>query len=410
MRRLFLASLSLVLAGCTASLSTEPAAPGASSTSSAPSESSQLPTTPTPTAPPVSFTLVSAGDILPHPSVYNAARRGKTYDFKDQFAATRDFTERADLALCSLEVPIAPPGTQPTGYPVFGAPRELVTNLKELGWDGCTIATNHSADRGLAGVKATVAAFREEGLGYTGTGRSDEERATVQTYTVKKDGRSVVVAHVSGTYGLNGIPDPGGQNFRAVNTLDDMIEAAKRAREDGADMVVASPHWGVEYQDSPNEEQRQVAKKLVDSGNVDVIIGTHSHVPQPMDELTAPDGRVVPIIYSTGNFIAGQDEDCCPPNTASGALVVVNFTASDDGVKVEGMKAVPVMIDREAGRRQYLLQAVHDGQRPEKMTISAARVKDRWDRFTRVIPPDHLISEIAEGGAQVEVGARPDVP
>lgn len=407
MRRLFFASLTLVLAGCTASISTEPATTQPSTTAAV----STSPTvTPTPVSPPVSFTLVSAGDILPHPSVYNSARRGNTYDFKDQFAATRDFTERADLALCSLEVPIAPPGTQPSGYPVFGAPRELVTNLKELGWDGCTIATNHSADRGLAGVKATVAAFREEGLGYTGTGRSDEERATIQTYTVTKDGRTVVVAHVAGTYGLNGIPDPGGQEFRAVNTLDDMIDAAKRARENGADLVVASPHWGVEYQDAPNEEQRQVARKLVESGNVDVIIGTHSHVPQPMDELTAPDGRAVPIIYSTGNFIAGQDEDCCPANTATGALVVVDFTASDDGVKVEGMKAVPVMIDREAGRKQYLLHAVLEGQRPEKMTISPARVKDRWERFTRVIPADRLVSEIADGDAEVEVGARPDIP
>src|SRR5699024_4306413 len=95
------------------------------------------------------LTIVSGGDILLHPSIYQTAWvEGDTYDFTYQYEHIEPWISGADLALCSLEVPIAPEGTAYAGYPTFGAPADLIPSLKEVGWDGCNTATNHTMDRG----------------------------------------------------------------------------------------------------------------------------------------------------------------------------------------------------------------------------------------------------------------------
>ncbi|MDO5701623.1 MAG: CapA family protein [Bowdeniella nasicola] len=348
------------------------------------------------------FTVLSAGDILPHTSVYEAARQPDgRYDFTHQLAASAAHVRGADLALCSLEIPIAPEGTAPSGYPTFGAPKELIAGLKETGWDGCTIATNHTADRGFAGLEATLTAFAEQGLGTTGAGRSDAERERPAFYRLSKDGRTITVAHVAGTYGLNGYPDPG-RGYQAVNLLADLAEQARLAREGGADVVVVSPHWGVEYQSEPTAQQRDLAEELVAGGNVDAIIGAHPHVPQAIAELEAPDGSAVPVIYSTGNFFSGQDEACCVRQTATGVMVRVTLLADDDGVRVTAMDYTPVTMDLPAGRMQYLLTELQEGERPEGVTLSEQVIAARWEALLATMGSDRLVREPAVGGAEVE--------
>ncbi|MDO5727161.1 MAG: CapA family protein, partial [Bowdeniella nasicola] len=373
---------------------------GPTATSSAPTP------TPTPTpsetaAPPVTFTIVAAGDILPHPSVYNAAKRDDGYDFLPQFAHTTPLISAADLALCQMEVPIAPPGTSPQGYPVFAAPPQLVDDLPAAGWDGCTLATNHAADQGFAGLEATVQAFRANNLGYTGVGISDEDRAQVAMYRLTKEGRSITVAHVAGTYGLNGLPDPG-DGFQAVNELGDIITAAKRAREAGADIVVAGPQWGEEYQSVPNADQRALAQELADSGAVDIIFGCHPHVPQPIETLTSSDGRSVPIIYSMGNFIHGQSEECCTLASLTGVAVQVEVTASDDGISVGQMRYTPITTDRDAGTKNYRLTALAAGEMSDS-TLSQAEAERRLANVVEVMGEDLLTTDLPAGGADVEL-------
>ncbi|WP_255347162.1 CapA family protein [Cellulomonas sp. KRMCY2] len=134
--------------------------------------------TPTPTRPPDAvFTLVAAGDVLLHEPVIGSARTADGYDFAPLLAPIQPWVAGADLALCHLEVPIAPPGTPTSGYPMFGAPVEITASLAANGWDGCSTASNHSVDRGLAGVVTTLDALDAAGLGHVGTARTAEEAA-----------------------------------------------------------------------------------------------------------------------------------------------------------------------------------------------------------------------------------------
>lgn len=403
-RRLISAAfVACVLSACTASPA--PNEPPASPTTITPWPSDGATTT---AQPAVTFTLVSAGDVLPHTSLFEAAKTADGYDFTPNMAASKPFVEGADIALCSLEVPIAPEGTKPSGYPMFGAPKQLIGDLKTLGWDGCTFATNHTADRGWDGLKTTLDAFDAAGLGVTGVGRTNEERLAPRYYRVEKDGRAFTLAHVSGTYGLNGMPDPGKkQGFQAVNMLEDIADAAKRAKDAGADIVIASPHWGIEYQMKPNDEQRAIGQQLADTGVVDAIIGTHPHVPQEVAELAGKDGKKVPIVYSTGNFWSGQDEKCCTRETATGLITQLAITVDDDGARVGAMKYTPVTMDLDARRHHFMLSSLVDGERPKGVTLKPDRIKARWDALLKVMGDERLEKNPPKGGAKVTLVDAP---
>lgn len=211
---------------------------------------------------PSTLTLVAAGDILPHDTVLRrageaAAEQGQPgWDFSPLWAPLDPWVSGADLALCHLEVPLIPDGDTPSGYPMFGSPTSLAQDIAEAGWDGCSTASNHSVDRGWTGLTTTLDAFDAAGLGHAGTARTAEEAAAPQTYVLERGGRTVTIAQIAATYGTNGLPIPADAPW-SVQLIDgdQLIAQATAAREAGADLVVASIHWGTEYQDSPDSSQ-----------------------------------------------------------------------------------------------------------------------------------------------------------
>lgn len=100
------------------------------------------------------FTIAGTGDVLIHDNVIDEAAElsdGDGYDFRPLMDGVSELIEGADLALCGLEVPIAPEGVEPVGYPVFAAPPELADDLASAGFHGCSTANNHSFDQGEIG-------------------------------------------------------------------------------------------------------------------------------------------------------------------------------------------------------------------------------------------------------------------
>lgn len=300
------------------------------------------PTTTT-TAPPQpgpdTMTLAFAGDLLPHLPLVDVAAgygrpNGDRYDFKPMLAPMRPIIEGADLALCHLEVPMAADQDRLSGYPSFGAPVELVDAVKLTGYDGCSTASNHSLDQGRAGIGVTLDRFDQDGLGHTGTARSAEEGAAIATYQV--DGATV--AHLSYAYGFNGYQLPGDAPF-AANQIDvNRIHAdATRARRAGAQLVVVSLHWGTEYQHEPDGFQRQTAADLLPWPDIDVVVGHHAHVVQPIEQV---DGTFV--VWGLGNQLANQQQV-----PKSDGLTVVLHADKDVGgrYRVVGIEAVPTWID-----------------------------------------------------------------
>ena len=351
-------------------------------------ESSPAPTASSTPAPDAVFTIVAGGDVLPHDTVIRNARTESGYDFVPLMAPVQDWIAGGDLAICNLEVPLATPGTAPSGYPMFGAPTELAANLATLGWDGCATGTNHTLDRRYAGVVHTLDSMDAAGLGHAGSARSAEESDTPQLYVLERGGQTITVAQIAATYGTNGIPIPD-QAPWAVSLIDTdrLIAQARAAREEGADLVVASLHFGVEYRADPTDEQLRAAQALADSEQIDLLIGNHAHVPQPMAQLDGgPGGDGMWVAYGLGNFLSNQDTHCCMPQTNTGAFMTATVVKPADGpARVEGMEWTAFPVDRLGGQKVYSAPDLLDGTLPAGLQFSAAEAEARRQRVAAVL-------------------------
>lgn len=251
------------------------------------------------------FTLVASGDVLPHSSVIERARTdagGTGHDFRPMLAGARSVVSRADLAICHMETVYGADGHY-TGYPSFKSPPEIATALATTGYDACSTASNHSLDDGAAGIHRTLDALDRTGVRHTGSARTPEEAAAPALLRAG----TAQVAHLAYTYGTNAIPLPDGRPW-AVNLIDpDRIVAdAREARRAGADVVVVSVHWGTEWQDEPDARQLGLAGRLTaartgDRPDIDLIIGTHAHVPQAYEKVNG-----TWVVYGMGDQIAGS--------------------------------------------------------------------------------------------------------
>jgi poly-gamma-glutamate capsule biosynthesis protein CapA/YwtB (metallophosphatase superfamily) len=340
-------------------------APSTDATTTAPSR------TPRRSAGPASFTLLFAGDLLPHTAVDKAAAAagasvGRPYDFAALLAPMRDTVSSADLAICHMETPVAPTPARISTYPVFGAPVDLVRGIADTGYDGCSTASNHSLDQGQSGIAATLAAFDALHLGHAGTARSAEEAATTRIYDVK----GVKVAHLSYAYDFNGFHPPANAPWSA-NMIDStkILAAAKAARAAGAQFVVVSLHWGEEYQQSPNAQQLAVAPVLTASPDIDLVIGHHVHVVQPVVSMN---GKFV--VFGMGNQISNMTQ----PLRRDGLTVEVTVTRRPDGsYAATGLEAIPTYVDMPQLRVVRVTKAMAD---PSLSTSSRSQLQASFDR------------------------------
>ena len=330
----------------------------------------------------VHFTVGYAGDVLMHMPVLSSTP-GASGDITDNVAAETPWVEGLDLALCGMEVPVAPDGVY-SGFPTFGAPSEVVGALARSGWDGCATASNHSADRGEEGVVATLDALDSHGLGHAGTYRSREDASVpFALYELERGGRTVTVAQISTTMGLNGLDDPTGYSV-SLNDVGAITKAAKAARAAGADLVVVHSQIGQEYETTPDKEQVSYAQDLADSGQVDILFGAHPHVPQPAEKLSGGvKGKGMWVSYSAGNYISSQDESYCGPLSDVGQLVWADVTSHADGsVSVDKLNWHPFTVDQGAGYKVRDLAALHNGERPAGLSLDEEEIERRWSMLT----------------------------
>lgn len=336
----------------------------------------------------VNFTFVAAGDVLPHGPVNQSARTGNTYDYSPLMANIRPYIEGADLAICHLEVPVHPEGQQPSGYPMFASPPELVTDLAEEGWTGCSTASNHSVDRKFLGVATTLDALDALRMGHAGTARTAGEALEPQIYKIRQGSRVIEVANISFTYGLNGLPMPSEAPW-AVNIFDadaadaqPIIDAAQAARDAGADVVIASVHCCVEYREEPTAAQRRLVEKIAESGTVDLYVGHHGHVPQPIEKLPGgPYGDGMWAAFGLGNFLSNQDIQCCRNTTNSGVLMTATFAVAEDGHVDVGVEWTAVTVDRLNKHTMHILTDISEGTG----RLTAAEAQARHERVESAV-------------------------
>lgn len=208
----------------------------------------------------------------------------------------------ADLAICHHEIPYGRPGGPYTGYPTFKAPHQLADALQDAGYDSCSTASNHTLDDGYEGLARTLDHLDRVGIPHVGSARSAEEAKAPALLAAG----GAKVAQLSYTYGTNGIPLPPGKPW-AVNLIDKdrIIADARAARAQGANVVVLSVHWGTEWQTAPDEQQKTLAQALTASRSadglpdIDLIIGTHNHVPQPYEKING-----TWVVFGMGDQVA----------------------------------------------------------------------------------------------------------
>ncbi|MCP2259098.1 poly-gamma-glutamate synthesis protein (capsule biosynthesis protein) [Streptoalloteichus tenebrarius] len=311
------------------------------------------------------FTVVATGDVLIHQegalvrqAAAAGAARGVGYDFGRVFTDVAPVVEGADLAICHLETPVSEPGGPFTGYPAFSVQPQIIDALRGAGYDTCSTASNHSLDAGFPGLARTLDALDARGMRHTGTFRTAEESRT----PLLLDVGGVRVGHLAWTYGLNGIPKPEGREWSVnvfdpdVPEVDGMLAEARRVREAGADVVIATVHCCEEYVHEPPPNQVEIARRLLASPDVDLVIGHHGHVVQPFERIN---GKWV--AYGLGNHVAeqgrGETEDS----------VVARFTFSRDAhgrYTVTRAEAVPTVIHLDGETVRVVNTAAHRDAHP----------------------------------------------
>ena len=309
-----------------------------------------------PTQPPIvlesTATLAATGDVLMHgPVIKSGLMANGEYDFSSIFTYFADYVTSADYAVVNLETTLAglDNGYQYKGYPQFNCPDSIVTGLKNAGFDTLLTSNNHSYDTRSIGLRRTQQVIASMGLSNLGT----KPAADAPNYLIA-DVNGIRIGMMCYTYENDKTPEGKAPNdhkmtpedAKLINTFDYSNlplfyeEISKNMADMAAaevDAVVMFIHWGSEYKIQQNALQTDIAQNLCNLG-VDVIIGGHPHVVQPVELLTAADGSHKTVcLYSMGNAVSNQrisQMDLKTGHTEDGVLFSVTFTKYSDGTVI----------------------------------------------------------------------------
>ena len=362
--------------------------------------------------------LSSIGDILIHSPVFRSvAGSDGTYDFNPIFKHIKPYMDKYDYNIANLEVSLG--GTENgrtySGYPLFNCPDSIIDATKNMGIDMLLLANNHTYDCGYEGFIRKIGVIENSGLKYSGVSKDNTQKLYnivdvngikigIINYTYE------TVSTVAGTKAINGIPIDSQAadlinsfNYDNLDSFYSNLESnISSMKKDGADVIVVYPHWGTEYNLTGNEFQDKMAQKMCDLG-VDVIIGGHPHVVEPVRTFTSDiSGKRTVCLYSLGNFISNQRRylmDLTTGNTEDGLIFIVNFEKyGDSSVKVKSVEAIPTWVELTNGKYTVipLDKSVSDwGKEFGLSEISVAEAKESFKRTSALV--DEGIKEFNQG-------------
>jgi len=330
------------------------------------------------------ISIVSSGDILLHERLWAQAKADGTdgnWDFFPQFAPLEPVISSADLALCHLETPLAKLDVGYEGYPTFNAPPQITDAITKLGFDMCGTASNHSLDQGFSGLVRTIEILEAAGIPHTGTAVSQAAASKPLIMDVQTANGVVKVGILSYTYGFNGFERDSDKAWSA-NLIDAeaIIAEAKLARSQGAEIVITKLHWGAEYTNKANEYQTTLAQQLADSGQIDLLDGSHSHSVQPITQI----GNTL-VAYSHGNFVAAHRE----PTTIKSEGLVTRWEFVEDAsgkFSLSCVQDVPTLIrDDRPVRVIDVNKALETGEYYGETKKRLQQAKARSDETVRAL-------------------------
>lgn len=355
---IFISALCLVMPGCASDINPEPAA--ALSTIAPQSPPPTAPPTPEPTETPFEeydVTLMALGDDLLHMGIVNTGKQQDgTYDYSFLFENITDYIEAADIRIINQETIFAGNQLGFSGFPQFNSPTQAGDAIADAGFNVVLHATNHAADQGLDGILYCTSFWEQyPDILVTGiTGETPEEEIPILTI----DGINFAILNY--TYGpnmgtlskplrghLNMLcdydPNSGLIDFTTLNPQ--VIEDIQRAK-DKADIVIVCPHWGTEYVLTPSSYQKNFAEEMASAG-ADLIIGTHPHVPQPVEWITSEDGHKTLCYYSLGNYVSTQKQSVSMLEEM--AWVTFHVTETEVYISEEDSGVLPLVCHYKSG-------------------------------------------------------------
>jgi len=297
------------------------------------------------------FTLIAVGDNLYHDVLYRPNAEGRR-DFTPYYAPIKPLVRAADIAFVNQETVFAGEAAGFSSYPHFNTPFEAGLALIDAGFNVVSHANNHAMDKGESGVVSTMNHWdRHPEITVLGIHRSQAARdkpAVVETNGVK-------VGFLSYTYGTNGLPVPAQRPY-LVSLIDTAVmEREIRTLRTHCDFLVVSMHWGTEYEHKPNATQKELAAFLANLG-VDLVIGHHPHVLQPMESLPRSDGGRTLVVYSLGNFLSAQRDN----NRLLGGLLYLQARKTGDTISIETAGIVPVVTHYDSAFGNFAVHPLYD--------------------------------------------------
>lgn len=340
--------------------------------------------------------FLAAGDNLISNAICDAAydESTGTCDFSALYAPIREEVQSHDLAAVSEETILVHDPSQISSGPFFGTPDVIGDDLHDAGFNIITSANNHAFDKGITGIEDTIRFWEKYPdvtlLGIHGS-KEDSEKID---YLEKNSIRFALFNYSAGT-GRAVLPED--QAFR-IDLLDrkEKLLSDLETAEKSADLSIVFVHMGVEYEEIPTEEQRELARELTAAG-ADLIIGTHPHCVQPMETVHTENGGTAVVYYSLGNLVSTQMK----VSTVLGGLAEVVIEKGDSGTSIRSAEMIPVVCHMQAPEKEggkpfvaaYLLSDYTEEMAENHylnrfgQNVTLSSLKEHWERVTGQVLP-----------------------
>lgn len=290
-------------------------------------------------------TLLAVGDDLIHQEVIDSGLQdGRDYNYDHLFSVLKNEIEAADISVINQETILGGSDFKYSGYPTFNSPTQIGDAIVKAGFDVVLHATNHTMDKGVKGVENTLEFWKKyPQITVLGINQSEKEQDTIKI--VEKNG--IKIAMLNYTFGLNGMTLPDNKKY-LVNLLDkSKMKADIKKAKKNADFVIVFPHWGTEYKYKPDKKQKELTRFFAEQG-VNLVIGTHPHVIEPVTWVKQKNGQKMLVYYSLGNYISYQKK---APRML-GAMAEVTITKTGDQVSISQASVTPIVTHYEK-RKDY---------------------------------------------------------
>ncbi len=299
------------------------------------------------------ITIVAVGDNLLHMPVVNSGKQNDgTYEYSHLFEKLQPKFSNADIAVIGQETVFGGENLGYSGYPLFNSPSDMGKTLVNEGFDVVLHASNHVLDRREEGVENTLEFWKNyPNIEVLGINESEDEKQLVDIMEVK----GAKIAMLNYTYGTNGITLPQDKSY-LINYIDnEKIEKDALYAETNADFTIAFMHWGTEYSTKPNDEQKELCKNMCSWG-VDLIIGAHPHVIEPVEWYSSENGNQMLVYYSLGNYVSRQLE----ARNLLGGLADIKLKFNGERVYIHDYSFLPIVTHYDKAFKEFAVYALKD--------------------------------------------------